>query len=137
MIFLKEGGLFMARNKDRYDNDERDKIETANRIEELENIVESHTRTERHLEQHSDIASSKRVHQAREKQAEREDNIEILEDKIVNNGRTDNNEIEGLERNYTFAKGYMEHNKEHMDQEALENMKEKQQNRRDKMNELT
>lgn len=127
----------MARNKDRYENDERGRIEIANRIEELQNIVESHTRTERHLEQHSDITSPERVREAREKQAEREDNIEILEDKIVNNGRTDNNEVEGLERNYTFAKGYMEHNKEHMDQEALENMKEKQQNRRDKMTELS
>lgn len=127
----------MARNKDRYANEERDKIETANRIEELENIIEGHTRTERHLEQHSDIASPEKVRQAREKQVEREDNIEILEDKIVSGKRSDNDEIEGLERNYTFAKGYMEHNKEHMDQEALENMKEKQQNRRDKMQELS
>ncbi len=127
----------MARNKDIYDTDERGRIETANRIEELENIVESHTRTERHLEQHSDISSPENVRAAKEKQAEREDHIEILEDKIVNNGRTDNNETEGLEKNYTFAKGYMEHNKEHMDPEALENLKEKQQNRRDKMDGLT
>lgn len=127
----------MARNKDIYDNDERSRIETANRIEELENIVESHTRTERHLEQHSDISSPENLREAKEKQAEREDHIEILEDKIVNNGRTDNNEAEGLEKNYTFAKGYMENNKEHMDPEALENLKEKQQNRRDKMDGLT
>lgn len=47
------------------------------------------------------------------------------------------NEIENLEKNYIFAKEYMEHNKKNIDGEALENMKEKQQNRRDKMNELT
>jgi hypothetical protein len=127
----------MARNKNKYDPDERSTIEKVNRIEELENIVETHTRTERHLEQHSDIASPERIREAREKQAEREDNIEILEDKIVTGARTDNNEAEGLERNYTFAKGYMEHNKDHMDPEALENMKEKQENRRDKMTELS
>lgn len=127
----------MARNKDKYDHDECDRIETANRIEELENIVESHTRTERHLEQHSDISSPEMIREAKKKQAQRENNIEILEDKIVNNGHKQPNEEEGLERNYTFAKGYMEHNKEHMDPEALENLKEKQQNRRDKMDGLT
>ncbi|MGH4122935.1 MAG: hypothetical protein ACREV6_08405 [Clostridium sp.] len=127
----------MPRNKDKYVNDDRDKIEKANRIEELENLVESHTRTERHLEQHSDIASPERVNEAREKQAEREDNIEILKDKIVSGNKTRSNESEGLEKNYTFANGYMDHNKDHMDKDVLENMKEKQQNRRDRMNGLT
>jgi len=127
----------MARNKDRYPIEKRNRLENANRIEELENIVESHTRTERHLEQHSDIASPERVHDAKEKQTDRENNIEILEDKILRNGHKNSDELEGLERNYTFAQGYMDHNKEHMDEEALENLKEKQQNRRDKMNELT
>lgn len=127
----------MARNKDKYAPDERDRIEAANRIEELENIVECHTRTERHLEQHSDIASPEMIADAKDKQTQREKNIEILEDKIVHNGHKQPNEEEGLERNYTFAKGYLEHNKEHMDPEALENLKEKQQNRRDKMDGLT
>jgi len=124
----------MPRNKDKYVNEDRDKIEKANRIEELENLVESHTRTERHLEEHADISSPEKISQAREKQAEREDNIEILKNKIVSGQQTYSNETEGLEKNYTFAKGYMDHNKENMDLEALENMKEKQQNRRDRMN---
>ena len=127
----------MPRNKDKYYIGDRDKIEKANRIEELENLVESHTRTERHLEEHSDISSPEKISEAREKQAEREDNIEILKDKIASGQQTHKNESEGLEKNYTFANGYMDHNKEHMDEEALENMKEKQQNRRDRMNGLT
>lgn len=127
----------MPRNKNKYINDDRDKIEKANRIEELENLVESHTRTERHLQQHSDIASPQKVTEAKEKQAEREDNIEILKDKIISGQKSHFNESEGLEKNYTFANGYMDHNKEHMDKDALENMQEKQQNRRDRMNGLT
>ncbi|MBU3142558.1 hypothetical protein [Clostridium sp. CF012] len=127
----------MVRKKDNYVNEDRDKIEKANRIEELENLIESHTRTERHLEQHSDISSPRKISESREKQAEREDNIEILKDKIVSGNKTQSNESEGLARNYTFANGYIEHNKEHMDELALENMKEKQQNRRDRMNGLT
>jgi len=124
----------MPRNKNKYINEDRDKIEKANRIEELENLVESHTRTERHLEEHSDISSPEKISEAREKQAEREDNIEILKNKIVSGQQTNSNESEGLEKNYTFANGYMDHNKENMDLEALENMKQKQQNRRDRMN---
>ncbi|MFT5874056.1 MAG: hypothetical protein ACI8WT_003016 [Clostridium sp.] len=125
----------MARNI--YYDDERNKIEKANRIEALENIVESHSRTERHLKEHSDISSAKKVKEATEKQAHREYNIEILEDKIVNGGQNKYNELEGLEKNYAFAKGYMEHNEDHIDEGALENMKEKQKNRRDKMSGLS
>lgn len=127
----------MPRNKNKYVNEDHDKIEKSNRIEELENLVESHTRTERHLEQHSDISSPQKVRESREKQAEREDNIEILKDKIINGQKTHFNESDGLEKNYIFAKGYMDHNKDHMNESALENMKEKQQNRRDTMSGLT
>ena len=120
-----------------YDNNKLGKIEKANRIAELENLVESHTRTERHLEQNFDIASPKKVNEALSKQAEREDNIEILEEKIVSGNKTTSNELEGLEKNYEFARGYMQNNKEHIDGISLENMKIKQQNRRDQMNEIT
>lgn len=127
----------MKYDKDSHLRTEGNTIEETKRIEELENLVEKHTRTERHLEQHSDIASSKRVHEAKEKQEKREDSIEALEQKIINGDQIHHDESEGLEKNYIFAKGYMEHNSQHMDPESLENMKEKQQNRRDKMNELT
>lgn len=127
----------MPRNKNNYIIEDREKIEKANRIEELENLVESHTRTERHLEEHSDISSPEKINEARRKQADREYNIEILEDKIETGVQTHSIESEGLVKNYTFTKGYMEHNGEHMDIHALENMKEKQQNRRDKMDGLT
>jgi hypothetical protein len=127
----------MPWNKNKFDSDERNEIERANRIEELESLVETHTRTERHLEQHSDIASSKGIRDAEKKQAEREDIISSLEDKIAHGASTNTDEAEGLEKNYIFAKGYMEHNADHMPKEDLENLKGKQQNRRDKMNGIT
>lgn len=126
----------MARNNHIYYNEDRYKIEEANRIEQLENIVENHTRTERHLEQHTDTASLKNLSDAIIKQSERESNIELLEAKILNDGQRHPSQIEGLEKNYAFAKGYLDHNKDHMNQEDRDNMNEKQQNRRDEMNEL-
>ncbi|MCB2293383.1 hypothetical protein LGK95_07595 [Clostridium algoriphilum] len=126
----------MANTKNIYNNEDRYKIEKANRIEALENIVENHTRTERHLERHADIASSQNLSNAIVKQVAREDNIGNLEDKIVNGGQRDSDQSETLEKNYTFAKGYIEHNKDHMDPLALKNMEERQQNRRDEMTEL-
>jgi len=120
-----------------YYNDDRNKIEKANRLEALENMVENHTRTERHLEQYSNISSLEKYSESIIKQSEREGTIEILESKILNGGQKQSNELEGLKKNYAFAKGYMENNKDHMDPESLKNMQVKQQNRRDEMDELS
>ena len=120
-----------------YNNEDRYKIEKANRIEALENIIQNHTRTERHLEKFSDINSLEKYSNTIIKQVSREDNIENLEEKILNNGQRSSDNIEDLEKNYNFAKGYMEHNKDHMNPQALKNMEERQQNRRAEMNELT
>ncbi|MBU3179704.1 hypothetical protein [Clostridium psychrophilum] len=120
-----------------YNNEDRYKIEKANRIEALENIIQNHTRTERHLEKFSDINSLEKYSNTIIKQVSREDNIENLEEKILNNGQRNSANIEELEKNYNFAKGYINHNKDHMDPQALKNMEERQQNRRAEMNELT
>ena len=126
----------MTHTKDSNLRNESNINEEANRLDELEHLVESHTRTERHLEQHSDIASPESVHEAKDKQAEREASIKALEEKIISGNHVHHDESECLEKNYTFAKGYLNHNSEHMDPKSLENMKEKQQNRRDTMEEL-
>lgn len=55
-----------------HDFNEHEKIVKLNRIAELEKLVESHTRTERHLENNFDIVSSNKVTEALIKQAERE-----------------------------------------------------------------
>ena len=51
-------------------------------LENLENLVENHTRTERHLEQYSDIGDKDNKENAREKQDIREKQILELENQI-------------------------------------------------------
>lgn len=112
-------------------------IEKENRIDELINLVEKNTRTERHLEQHSDICSPSRLESAQELHNTRQDNIENLKDKIIYEDGGPTDERENLVKNMAFTEGYIEHNSNHMSNEQLQNMKEKQKNRKEKLNELS
>lgn len=117
-------------------NKESKKIETENRIDELINVVENYTRTKRHLEQHSDIASPQQLHNAEHIQQVREDNITNLKDKIIYDTGGPTNEKQNIKKNITFTNGYINHNKDHMNKEQLQNMLEKQETRHHKLNEL-
>lgn len=111
--------------------------EKFNKVNELENVIEKYTRTERHLEQHSDIANTESIEQAKEKQKEREEKIETLESKIINGeGGSKRTEAENLEKNIRYGEGYLNHNSENMNQHDLENLKDKQENRKDTLNSL-
>jgi hypothetical protein len=112
------------------------KQETANRVNELIDLVETKTRTERHLEQHSDIASPEQVRHAEKLQDEREEQISKLKSKIVYGDGGPSDEVENLEKRITFADGYMDHNADHMNKKDLENLKDKQENRKDTLNRL-
>lgn len=59
-------------------------IHKERKLDELINIVEGHTRTERHLEQYSDIGNPKNVDHARKIQNQREEQIEELKSSIIN-----------------------------------------------------
>lgn len=113
-----------------------EKQERANRVNELIDLVETKIRTERHLEQHSDIASPEKVEQANQLQVEREKQIANLKSKIVYGDGGPTDEVENLKKNITFADGYIDHNSDHANREDLENLKEKQENRRDTLNRL-
>ena len=100
-------------------------------LENLENLVENHTRTQRHLEQYSHIGSKENKDNAREKQEIRERQILELENKILG---LDSNEIpevqlENLKQRYTSIQGYLENNKDKMPQDVLEQLEEKQKHR--------
>ena len=101
-------------------------------LENLENLVENHTRTERHLEQYSHIGDKDKKDNAREKQEIREQQILELENKILG---LDSNEIpevqlENLKQRYESIERYIENNKDTMPQDMLEQLEEKQNNRR-------
>ncbi|NMM64719.1 hypothetical protein HBE96_19100 [Clostridium sp. P21] len=103
--------------------------QTENRVDQLINTVENYTRTERHLEQHSDIGDPKRLERATDIQNQRKSEIEHLKDNIVYGNETFNNNLHNLKENYDDTEEYMNHYGSEMSQEALNNMKEKQQNR--------
>ena len=128
-------------NNDKYkdpdlSSEENRRQETANRVDELINLVENLTRTERHLEQHSDIASDEQIRNAEDLQREREEQISNLKNKIIYGDGGPSDDVEGLERNMVFANGYLNHNADHMSEEDLQNLKQKQENRRETLDRL-
>lgn len=124
-------------------NNERNKTDSAenkHRVEQLVNVVDNYTRTQRHLEQYSNIGDPENVEHARRIQKERQEEMNNLTNKLANGtGRIENavsEELKNLQKNYTYAEGYLEHNADHMPKEDIENLKENQENRKEKINEL-
>lgn len=104
-------------------------------LENLENLVENYTRTERHLEQYSHIGDKNNKENAREKQDIREKQILELENKILG---LDSNEIpeiqlENLKERYESVQGYIENNRDKISEEDLKQLEEKQANRREQI----
>jgi len=111
--------------------------ENERRIDHLENLVEKKTRTERHLEEHSDISSSpKNIEHAKELQKDREWEIDKLKNKIANGDNSSNDYKENTEKRYLYAKGYLEHNADHMDKQNFQNAMEKQEHRKEQLDSL-
>ena len=112
-------------NNERFEKKER-------QIENLENLVENHTRTERHLEQYSNVGDRGNKENAIEKQKIREEQILELENKILG---LDPNKIpqvqfENLREKYESIQGYINNNRDNIPQDILEKLEEKQNNRR-------
>ncbi|MFL0248236.1 hypothetical protein [Candidatus Clostridium stratigraminis] len=116
-----------------------EQLENERRVENLIDIVENKTRTDRHLEQHSDIGDPDRLDHAKEVQDARETQIENLKNAIVygDNSKNDTeDQISNLKDNYTFAEGYINHNGDHMSDKAYNNLKKKQENRKEQLDQL-
>lgn len=116
-----------------FDSNKKDR-----QIDNLINLVENHTRTERHLEQYSNIGDKSNKEHARDIQDIREEEMENLRNKL--NGedevQTKEEQLENLEEKYESTKHYIENNKENMDEEQLKNMEEKQENRKEQIDNL-
>ena len=118
------------------ENSNNEKFEKKERqLENLENIVENHTRTQRHLEQYSHTGDKDNKENAREKQDIREKQILELENKILG---LDSNEIpevqlENLKEKYESVQGYIENNRDKISEEDLKQLEEKQANRREQI----
>lgn len=116
------------------DNKEIKGIENERRIDHLRNIVEKQTRTERHLEEHSNISKSQEnIAHVKELQKERENEIQNLKDIIAHGDQNNNKQLENTEKRFQYTNGYLNHNADHMDKETLNNTKEKQEQRKEQM----
>ena len=100
-------------------------------LDNLINLVEKHTRTERHLEQYSHIGNPENKENARRIQDIRETQIDELKDKIkgVNDTQTREEQLENVIDKYIDAQEYIFKNEDRMSDEQLENMQRKQDNR--------
>lgn len=109
------------------------------KVENLIDLVENHTRTERHLEQYSHIGDPKFKDMAREKQAVREAQIDSLKDQLTNEHPRISTEqhFENLKDNYEKSINYLENNYRNMSQEQIDNMIQKQFNQEKQIEQMT
>lgn len=112
-------------------------LENERRIDNLINLVEKQTRTERHLEEHSDISSSpENIEHAKQIQRERQDQIENLKNIIAYGDSNRDKQLKNTEKRFLYAEGYLNHNADHMDEESFKNAKERQEHRKEQMDTL-
>jgi len=112
------------------------KDSNARRIDQLIDVVEKHTRTERHLEQNLGMSNIEDVKHTLKIQEAREDEIENLKNIIAYGKHDHNDEMKNLTRNYTFTHNYLDHYENRMDTTTLENTREKQENRKTQIESL-
>jgi hypothetical protein len=105
----------------------------ARRINQLTDIIEKYVRTERHLEQHSDIAELEPLKHALKMQEVREAQIEHLKELIVQGKHGNGSERHNLERNFFYTSRYLDHYTSRMDEFTLEKTMEKQHHRKDQL----
>lgn len=112
-------------------------LEKERRVEHLVNLVERKTRTERHLEEHSDISSSpENLEHARKINEERDNEIENLKNILAYGENYNNSHKDNTEKRLLYTEGYLNHNAEHMDDKTFKNAKQKQENRKEQLDQL-
>ncbi len=115
--------------------DSMDELKHANdrRLEELLKINNRYVRTQRHLEQNSDIARLDQIKHSLEIQADREARMENLRNIIAYGKHEGVDEVQNLKRNIEFTSHYLQHHGPHMDEDTLENTKTKQEHRKEQL----
>ena len=111
--------------------------EKERRVQHLVNLVEKKTRTERHLEEHSDISHSpSNIEHAKQVNEDREQEITNLKNILAHGENCNNDYKECTEKRLNYTEGYLNHNAEHMDKESLKNAKAKQEHRKEQLDQL-
>ena len=118
------------------ENFENENIEKKERqLDNLINLVENHTRTERHLEQYSNIGNPYNKEHAREIQKIREEQIQDLESVIKDEDKymSPEEHLQNLKDNYRNKENYIANNKNSIDAQMLQNLQEKQKHRKEQI----
>lgn len=117
---------------------EQNKEKKEKQVENLVNLAQKHTRTERHLEKYSHIGNREGKERARDKQDVREKEMSKLKGKIVSyDNESKIEQVQNLANNYKGAQIYMEENYEKMSEERIKNMENRQENRKDQIERLS
>ena len=113
-----------------FNNDNLEKKERQ--IENLINVVENHTRTQRHLEQYSNIGNIDNKENAKKIQEVREQQIHDLKNQIkgINENQSKDDQLENTIEKYINTSGYITKNAQDLSDEQLTNMQRKQENRK-------
>jgi hypothetical protein len=109
--------------------DSKEELQMANerRIDELMNINNRYIRTERHLEQHSDISNPDNLEHSEQIQQERLQQMDNLKNIIAYGKHEQEDQEDNLRKRMEYTDGYLNHNAQHMDKETLEKTLEKQE----------
>lgn len=110
------------------------KLANDRRIEELLKINNRYVRTQRHLEQNSDIARLDQLKHCFEIQGERETRMENLRDIIAYGKHKAVDEVSNIKRNLEFTDHYLQHHRDHIDEITLQNTQIKQEHRKEQLN---
>lgn len=115
--------------------DSKEELQMANerRIEELMKINNRYVRTERHLEQHSDISNPENLEHSERIQDDRQQQMENLKNIVAYGKHEQEDEEENLRKRLEYTDGYINHNANHMDEETLEQTLEKQEHRKEQL----
>lgn len=122
-------------HKDIKAKDSRDELKMANerRVEELLNINNRYVRTQRHLEQYSNISNPDNLRHARKIQEEREEEMENLKDIIAYGRQGEDEQVDNIESNLQYTDGYLDNHASRMDEFTLDKSMEKQSHRREQL----
>lgn len=123
----------MDQRKNNQNNWDNTNAENERRVDHLVNLVEKQTRTERHLEEHSEISSPDNIENAKKIQETRQEEIDHLKNIIVNGEHSNNDQLKNVKKNFKYTEGYLDHNYDHMDPDTLDKTKEKQEHRKEQM----
>ncbi|NMA94407.1 MAG: hypothetical protein GX974_00020 [Clostridiales bacterium] len=115
------------------DSKDEQKMANERRIDELLNINNRYVRTQRHLEQHSDLSHPDNLRHAEDIQQEREEEMDKLKSLIAYGEPEEEDEVDNLRRNLYHTDGYLEEQADDMDDFTLEKTKEKQSHRRQQL----